>query len=79
MTRIHMTAIQRRITIARTAAGFETITAGAKAAGVPVSTASQHENVKTPSGRKPKLEAHVRYADAYEVSLDWLINGRGFK
>lgn len=68
-------AIQKRVIEARVNAGFDTITAGAKAAGVKLPSAIAHENWQTGSGRMPKLGALLKYAAAYGVSLDWLVTG----
>ncbi len=76
MSAAYMRAVCRRIRVARIRAGFDTVTAGAHRAGIPVPTAVCHEAPASGSWRAPKLAALVKYSRAYNVSLMWLATGR---
>lgn len=53
---------------------YRTIQEAADAMGVKKDTLAQHENGT--QGRKLPRDAAIRYAKFYNVSLDWLINGK---
>lgn len=61
-----------RLKQAREAAGYETATAAAVAKGYVYSTYAGHEN-----GKRGFHDDAQKYAQAYGVSLDWLLNGDG--
>jgi hypothetical protein len=68
-----MTEMKDRLQKARLARGFAKATPAAKAFGWTVPTYLGYEN----GDRKPSREAVGRIAEAYGVSLDWLLTGRG--
>lgn len=67
-----MTDIHDRLRQARIAAGFETMSDAARHFGWPISTYGGHEN-GTRGIKKPDL---LKYAQAFDVSADWLFTGR---
>ncbi|QAY78771.1 helix-turn-helix transcriptional regulator [Sphingosinicella sp. BN140058] len=69
-----MTTPNQRLKIAR-ARRFPRAIDAAKALGMPVATYNQHENGLRGSGSIPRRAAE-RYADFFDVSLDWLLTGR---
>lgn len=77
MTGAKNVALKRRLARARIAAGYKTVSEGARAAGIPVPTATAHESLMDCSTRMPKLPALLRYAKTYGVSLEWLVQGGG--
>jgi phage repressor protein C with HTH and peptisase S24 domain len=62
----------QRLRYAREEAGYESATAAAQAIGVDVPTYLGHEN-----GSRGLSRAASRYATFFNVSLDWLLDGRG--
>lgn len=64
--------IGKRLALARRKAGFESASAAARALGMPVPTYSGHEN----GSRDPERGTAQKYARRFNVSLDWLLNGR---
>jgi phage repressor protein C with HTH and peptisase S24 domain len=65
--------LAERLQLARAEAGFERPTQAARAYGWVVSTYLGYEN----GDREPSKETARRIAEAYRVSLDWLLSGRG--
>lgn len=70
-----MDEISSRLRQARTDAGFGDASAAAKAFGFTYPTYAGHEN----GSRGLKRDALTRYARAFNVSLEWLMTGRGAK
>jgi transcriptional regulator with XRE-family HTH domain len=70
-----MTTANQRLKIAR-ARRFDRAIDAARALGMPIATYNQHENGLRGSGSIPRKAAE-RYADFFDVSLDWLLTGRG--
>ena len=68
-----MDTIASRLKWARQQAGFATATAAARAHGWPVSTYLGHEN----ADRAPSRGSAKRYAKAFKVKWDWLLEGEG--
>ncbi|MGJ4888906.1 XRE family transcriptional regulator [Bradyrhizobium sp. HKCCYLRH3099] len=68
-----MTEIHERLTAARKAAGYPTASAAAEALGVAGPTYLGHEN----GSRGLRQAAAERYARKFDVSLEWLLTGRG--
>lgn len=62
-----------RLAVARREAGYERPTDAARAYGWTTSTYLGYEN----GDRKPSREMAATIADAYKVSLDWLLRARG--
>ena len=62
-----------RLRAARKAAGFKTSKAFLKKHKIPASTYSQHES----GARMPDEETLTFYSKVFEVSLDWLSQGKG--
>lgn len=73
MSLIMKESIGDRLRRARIAAGYETAAEAARAFGWNVNTYTSAEN----SNREPSRAACERYSDAFRVSLDWLVHGRG--
>lgn len=61
-----------RLRRARIARGLETATAAALAMGIPPQTYIGHEN-----GTTPFVRAAVKYSKFFNVSMDWLLTGKG--
>jgi phage repressor protein C with HTH and peptisase S24 domain len=68
-----MSELKDRIREARAAAGFAKATAAARAKGFVVSTYLGYEN----GDREPGAQAAVKIAQAYGVTLDWLLLDKG--
>lgn len=66
-----MDTVESRLKWARREAGFATATAAARTHGWPVSTYLGHEN----GDRAPSRRAAKRYAKAFHVRWDWLLEG----
>lgn len=73
MSLIMKESIGDRLRRARIAAGYKTAADAARAFDWNTNTYTSAEN----SNREPSRAACERYANAFRVSLDWLINGRG--
>ena len=65
--------INKRIKQARIEAGFSTVKAAAESRGLNENTLASNEN----GNRTPGRELAARYASAFGVSLDWLLQGKG--
>ena len=66
-------SLSERLRRARIAAGYETSADAARAFGWNVNTVRSNENGNMLPGR----DMVVRYANAYRVRADWLLDGRG--
>lgn len=65
-------AIGRRLRQARLAMGYEEVGDAADALGMKYSTYAGHEN-----GNRGLLRSIQKYADFYNVTLEWLMTGKG--
>jgi phage repressor protein C with HTH and peptisase S24 domain len=68
-----MTTINERLRRARIAAGYATSKDAAEAFGINSNTLRSNENGNKPFGR----DAAVKYANIFNVRLEWLLSGRG--
>lgn len=65
--------IHERLRKARKEAGFSTVKEAAERFDLNENTLASNENGNKPYGRK----AAERYSEAFKVSLDWLLTGKG--
>lgn len=66
-------SIHDRLKKARAQAGYDTAAAAAKVFDWNLNTYRSNENGNAPFGR----DAAIRYANAFQVRVDWLLQGRG--